>query len=522
MPQPDTASCGPPPEDVARLEEVVNRFEDAWQRGERPVIDEHLSGDGGLRFLLLVELVHVELENRVKAEEAARVEEYLRRYPELGRDRAVVLELVAAEWQQRRRRDPGVTTAEYLERFPEYRAELLVSATASLPPSASPDRWPEADSTQCLPPEGSSTADPAGGKGPSPGDPAGGVVTRSRYHVLRLHACGGLGEVLAARDDVLNREVAVKRLLRRRAHDPESRGRFLREAEITGQLEHPGVVPVYGLGQAADGSPCYAMRLIRGETFQEAAERFHRDDRPGRDPGERSLAFRQLLQRFQAVCQALAYAHNRGILHRDVKPANVMLGRYGETLVVDWGLAKAQGRDDKHAISDERALHPRSGSGSAATQYGSAIGTPAYMSREQAAGRLDELGPASDVYSLGATLYCVLTGQPPFARDDVGTLLGKVKVGEFHKPRFGLTEPRDSAIKSIREWTAIPAVGQGPSKKAQSQTGSGFVFIFEPYGARPQRPLRIGQRLVIIEPTRSLSPSRMALGACRCAGGMTR
>src|SRR5262249_59523718 len=129
----DTAAGGPPREDVARLEEVVNRFEDAWQRGERPVIDANLSEDGGLRFLLLVELVHVELESRLKAGEAARVEEYLRRYPELGRDRAVVLELIAAEWQQRRRRAPAPTPAGELGRAPRYPAALMVSATGPPP-----------------------------------------------------------------------------------------------------------------------------------------------------------------------------------------------------------------------------------------------------------------------------------------------------------------------------------------------------------------------------------------------------
>src|SRR5262249_29410161 len=176
---------------------------------------------------------------------------------------------------------------------------------------------------------------------------------------------------------------------------------FLREAEITGQLEHPGVVPVYGLGQAADGSPCYAMRLIRGETFQEAAERFHRDDRPGRDPGERSLAFRQLLGRLVSVGDTVAHAHSRGIVHRDLKPSNILLGSFGETLVVDWGLAKPAA-----ASGPERDPTPEPAAGPAdLTQDGAVIGTPAYMSPEQAVGRWDRVGPASDVYSLGATLY---------------------------------------------------------------------------------------------------------------------
>src|SRR5262249_3359697 len=157
----------------------------------------------------------------------------------------------------------------------------------------------------------------------------------------------------------------------------------------------------------------YAMRFVRGETLKDAIKRFHDADVPGRAPGERSLALRALLNRFIAVCNAVGYAHSRGILHRDLKPANVMLGRYGETLVVDWGLAKAVGRPDRAPNGDEPTLRPSSGEGQA-TQLGAALGTPAFMSPEQAAGRLDLLGPASDIYSLGATLYCLLTGRAPF------------------------------------------------------------------------------------------------------------
>src|SRR3984957_7082547 len=164
-----------------------------------------------------------------------------------------------------------------------------------------------------------------------------------RYRLVRFHARGGLGEVFLARDEELQREVALKRIQARHHHHEESRRRFLLEAEITGRLEHPGVVPVYGLGQDADGQPCYAMRFIEGETFQEAIRRFHAEDRAGRNPGERSLALRGLLTRFLAVCNTIAYAHSRGILHRDLKPGNIMLGRFGETLVVDWGLARAAG-----------------------------------------------------------------------------------------------------------------------------------------------------------------------------------
>jgi WD40 repeat protein/serine/threonine protein kinase len=256
-----------------------------------------------------------------------------------------------------------------------------------------------------------------------------------RFRILRPHARGGLGQVSVARDEELGREVALKEIQDRHADNVESRLRFLLEAEITGGLEHPGIVPVYGLGKYDDGRPYYAMRFIQGDSLKEAIERFHNADAAPRNPGERALAMRQLLGRFVDVCEAIEYAHSRAVLHRDLKPGNIMLGKYGETLVVDWGLAKPLDRPELAISTGERALRPASASGSAPTQMGSALGTPQYMSPEQAAGHLDRLGTASDVYSLGATLYCLLTGRAPFEGVDVGTVLQRVQRGEFPPPR---------------------------------------------------------------------------------------
>jgi len=181
-------------------------------------------------------------------------------------------------------------------------------------------------------------------------------------------------------------------------------------------------------------------------------------------PSFDSLEFRQLLGRFIDVCNAIEYAHSRGVLHRDLKPGNIMLGKYGETLVVDWGLAKAKERSEPCQQSDEHTLQPRSGSGSAATQMGSAIGTPAYMSPEQALGQLDKLGPASDVYSLGATLYSVLTGEVPFSmKSDVGDVLRRVQSGDFPRPRAVL-----SAIPSPLEAICLKAMALCPSDRHSS------------------------------------------------------
>ncbi|MGO9468067.1 MAG: protein kinase domain-containing protein [Isosphaeraceae bacterium] len=256
-----------------------------------------------------------------------------------------------------------------------------------------------------------------------------------RFLIVRLHARGGLGQVFVAVDRDLGREVALKQIRPAFADNEGSRARFVREAEVTGGLEHPGIVPVYALGFDGDGRPYYAMRFVRGESFKEAIAEFHRDERFRQSPGKRSLALRKLLRRFLDVCNAVDYAHGRGVLHRDLKPSNIILGKHGETLVVDWGLAKAVGTSAGGSISEERPLVPPSASSSAETLPGSALGTPAYMSPEQASGAIDRLSIASDVYSLGATLYCLLTGRPPFEGCDVTALLAAVQNGAFVPPR---------------------------------------------------------------------------------------
>lgn len=258
-----------------------------------------------------------------------------------------------------------------------------------------------------------------------------------RYHVLREHAKGGLGQVFVARDGELHRQVALKEIQEQFAHDSQRRARFVLEAEITGSLEHPGIVPVYGLGVYSDGRPFYAMRLIRGENLRDAIRRYHEKYGSHRLSPVPNVEFQKLLSRFVLVCNAVAYAHSRGVLHRDIKPSNIMLGEYGETLLVDWGIAKVIGRGAATETPvAETTLRPEADSAVADTVTGSAIGTPEFMSPEAAAGRIESLSFASDVYSLGATLYMVLTGTTPFDRDGgTGAVLERVQRGDFRLPR---------------------------------------------------------------------------------------
>ena len=257
----------------------------------------------------------------------------------------------------------------------------------------------------------------------------------TRYRILHRHAKGGLGEVFVAKDEELNREVALKEIQSRFADDLNSRNRFLLEAEITGGLEHPGIVPVYGLGIYKDGRPYYAMRFIEGISLKEAIQLFHSDEI---NENERTLQFRKLLGKFVDVCQAISYAHSRGIIHRDLKPSNIMLGKYGETLVVDWGLAKICGRKEiGFPENSEETLRVSSGSSVNSTAFGDIIGTPAYMSPEQARGEVDILGPASDIFSLGATLFFLLTGTTPFQGKGTLEVIHALRKGNIPRARSG-------------------------------------------------------------------------------------
>jgi tetratricopeptide (TPR) repeat protein/tRNA A-37 threonylcarbamoyl transferase component Bud32 len=295
---------------------------------------------------------------------------------------------------------------------------------------------PDLHETLAQPNPGATSDQPNGEPGRAAGAAVGSPGTGGqRFQVLRLHKRGGLGVVYEALDTELNRMVALKQMRDPSASDPDIWRRFLLEAEINGGLEHPGIVPVYSLGTDEGGRPYYAMRFIEGDSLKEAIERFRAESASTEDPGRRSLGLRQLLRRFTDVCNAIEYAHSRDVLHRDIKPANIIVGRYGETLIVDWGLAKRMGGAGSDSAADKRAPRLAPDCLGAGTLTGDVLGTPGYMSPEQADGRLDRLGPRTDVYGLGATLYAILTGKPPFEGQDPSLVLPLVRAGNFPRPR---------------------------------------------------------------------------------------
>jgi eukaryotic-like serine/threonine-protein kinase len=376
----DSATLPGSPSD--EFENVIRRFEDAWHGPERPDILAYLPTGAG-RMRLLTELVHIDLEYRLRAGESARVEEYLARFPELTDDRDIMLELVAAEHGFRRRREPGLALSEYLQRFPEYRAELPGQlAQATIDGNDAPLR-PTDPRAEALP-----------------------EVTG--YEILGQLGRGGMGVVYRARQLGLGRIVALKMILTGFHAGPKDLARFRAEAAALARLQHPNIVQIYDVGEAG-GRPYFVFEFVSGGSLAQYLQGTPQPVHPA-------------AQLVYTLAQAIHVAHANGVIHRDLKPANILLrdereGASGEPRevwpparrlasfvpkITDLGLAKRDGGD-----REAPSLH-------GPTVTGDLLGTPNYMAPEQAMVPRQPVGPAADVYALGAILYELLTGRPPF------------------------------------------------------------------------------------------------------------
>jgi len=265
-----------------------------------------------------------------------------------------------------------------------------------------------------------------------------------RFQRTRKLAAGGIGEVWIAHDEKLGRSVVIKELNSIGKASPQAWDRFQREAEITGLLEHPNIVPLYMYGiDRRTGEPFYAMRFVGQRSLADAIEEHH--DRVNAGQAD-NLSLHRLLNTFLDICQAIAYAHSRGVIHRDLKPENVAIDNFGQVVVLDWGLAKvldeselALKMNDNCNLTDSSLLH---------TSHGEVVGTPVYMSPEQAAGKVELIDTRTDIYGLGGILFSILTGKAPHFSVATGTDSGFKEV---------ITKIADAAPPSPSDLASVPS-----------------------------------------------------------------
>jgi tRNA A-37 threonylcarbamoyl transferase component Bud32 len=381
---------------------VCNRFEAAWQAagpGAPPSLEAHLAEvHESARTLLLGELVQLDAHYRSRRGETPVPDDYLGRFPFLEPTWLATM------------LPRSVAISSAAELLALLRCHGLLATTQL-------DELADCTAAGCSDPK--ALAGELLGRGwVTPYQIAqlfqgkGHELALGGYILLERLGEGGMGSVWLARDQRLDRVVALKELQPRWRDQEQLRQRFLAEARITGSLEHPGIVPVHELVERPGAPPCYAMRLIRGRTLSQAVRHYH--DRAAAGEAE-ALELRELLGAVVSVCNAVAYAHARGVIHRDLKGANVILGPYGEVQVLDWGVAKVLAEPEP--ASAESVLPHREGV--EATRPGGVVGTFAYMAPEQAEGQAHRVDRRSDVFGLGAILYEVLTGRPPYSGEGI-------------------------------------------------------------------------------------------------------
>ena len=266
---------------------------------------------------------------------------------------------------------------------------------------------------------------------------------------------GGMGSVRLVRDRKMNRRLAMKIIHPNLLNHRTAASRFLEEAQICAQLQHPNIVPVHDLGTLPDGRLYFTMKEIRGRSLANVIQRVHAAVKDGRFyPTSDGWTFRRLIDVFHQVCQAVGYAHSKGVLHRDLKPENIMVGEFGEVLVVDWGIAKVLGAVDRAAEAGEFDFVTSSRLVSQATKMGQVAGTPAYMAPEQARGEIDKLNSQTDVYALGAILYEILSGQAPYKGPSLVDVIEQVISGPPPSVSSSSHLNGEQALLSFDEMTA--------------------------------------------------------------------
>jgi hypothetical protein len=395
---------------LERINDVCDRFVEAWLAGRRPRVADFLrdapEGDRPelRRELLGVAVFYLKAEQRRRWEQGERVAvaDYLREEPELREGPEQILALVANEVALRRERDERPRPEDYLALLPGHEAELLRLCADGLATVPSANGTPPVPDT-VWPAAGAETPRGSG----RPGEPV--PPDLSPYRPVAFIGWGGVGDVFLYYDPHMGRHLAVKVLQEKHRGNPSLVRRFRHEARINARLQHPGVVPVHAMERTADGRPYFTMKLVQGRTLAALlAERAS----PAQDLPE-------FLAIFEQVCQAVAYAHSQGVIHHDLKPANVMVGAFGEVQVMDWGVGKVLGpAAEGEAAPPGRETVARAPGTTmdvgGETQRGHTLGTLAYMPPEQAWGEVGRVDRRSDVFGMGAILCEVLTGQPPF------------------------------------------------------------------------------------------------------------